>query len=153
MENKKIKKVIIGICIIAIIIFLYIFFQYRKLFINKDVTINSDETYIASILYDYEMEIDAGREYYVFIYKDSNDYKYEIKYGEITIAGQTEMITKGYGRLTSIKDIEDMNNSFEKEKRKDEEFFIKYCILNEENSYKYCDLDEFKDFLFEKNHN
>ena len=151
MGKKKVKKVIISISIIAIIIFIYVFFlQYRKLVINKNVTISSDETYIASIYYDYEMGIDASRGYNVFIYKDSNDYKYEIKYGTITIDGPTEMKTKGYGRLSSLKDIEDLNNSFEKEKGKYEEFSIKYRILNEENSFKYCDLDEFKDFLFEK---
>ena len=148
MEEKK-EKIIVGMIIVAIIIVICLFLLlYKKLIINKNVTIRSDEEYIATIYYDYEMGIDASRGYDVLIYRDSNGYKYEIKYGEITIAGPTETKTIGYGILHSQKDIENLNNSFEKKKGKYETFSIKYRIINEQNSFEYCDLNELNDLLF-----
>ena len=66
---------------------------------------------IATIYYDYEMSIDASRGYNIFIYNDNNGYKYEIKYGEITVDGPTITKTKGYGKLFTSKDLEYLNKS------------------------------------------
>lgn len=151
------KKIIIVLVSILIIIGLLVAILYH--FITKDakdinstnntnVTISSDEKYIATIYYNYELGMDASRGYNIFIYKDKNGYKYEIKYGNTTVAGPTVMETKGYGKIFTSNDIENLNKSFENKKEKDEIFSIKYQIMSQENVFKYCGLAELNNYLF-----
>ncbi len=152
--KKKLTIILVSIIIIGVLgILFYQFYANGNIILDSDnnIVISPDEKCIATIYYDYELGIDASRGYDLFIYQDNNGYKYEIKYGEVTIAGPSVMETKGYGKLLTSNDLEKLNKAYKMKKTKYETFSIRYRIMNQDNTFEFCELDKFNEFLFQMN--
>lgn len=142
-----VKYVIFAVIAIVLISLIVVFVKNRD---NKYERPNYD--YIATVYHSVMKEVDAGKEYFYYIYK-SNDNKTKYFY----IKSETTISIKGSGKekdvfsgsINSKDDLKKITNDIEKDADREAESSVAYTYLKEGSNEECVDIDELGNKMFD----
>lgn len=143
------KKYVKPFSIIVILIAIITIFIICNILKKKDIKIDENEEYIATVYYSYMLGIDAGTEYIIYIYKSNNsDYKYITYQSQITIAGSTNRKEYDRGIIKSKNELIKLDDYFINRKENNIELYNSLYYLKDNVNNNIEDINELAEELF-----
>lgn len=143
---KKTFKIVLLVIIICIAISLIVVFMKNK--DNKYKRPNYD--YVATVYHSVMKDIDAGTEYFYYIYKskDNNKYFYIKSEISISIKGTGKEKDVYSGSINKKEDLKKITKDIEKDADREADSSVSYTYLEEGKNEECVDIDELGNKIF-----